>query len=354
MKIAAKYLSSTVVTYVLLVMFFLLGLQIFVEFMHEFPNIGVGNYGLYQVFIYVLLMLPYDTYQFFPMICLLGTMIALGLLASHSELVVMRTSGMSLFRITVAVMKVAIVLLLLMVLIGEVLSPSAQYKAARIKTLAMSGGKALLTKQGGWLYNNGNVLNIESVTDDGKLQGVVRYKLENGLKLKLASYAKSGVYKGKSWILKDVVQTNFRSKTVSRSHVSEKQLALNFDPKLIGIIHIDTDQKNLLDLYDYIQVRVQNGLDVSNYQFSFWQRVFAPLSVLVMILLAIPFVFVSLRNTTVGFRMLVGIILGFGFYILNQFVGPMSVVYQVPPILAAILPSLIFAVIGILVLCRVR
>ena len=104
----------------------------------------------------------------------------------------------------------------------------------------------------------------------------------------------------------------------------------------------------------YSKIRLQNGLSVANYKFAFWQRVFAPLSVIIMILLAIPFVFASMRGATMGFRMLMGVMFGFGFYILNQFVGPMSVVYEVPPILAALLPSLVFAFISIIVLIRYK
>ena len=353
-KILTKYLFSTVVSHVLLVTLFLLGLHMFIEFMHEFPSIGVGDYDFYHVVCYVLLMLPFDIYQFFPMICLLGTVIALGLLASHSELVVMRASGMSLFDIIIAVMKVALVLLLLMVLIGEVLSPVAQHKAAQLKTTAMSGGKAMLTKQGGWLYSNGSFINIHSVSNDEKLHGVTHYQLEGDLKLKSVSYAKDGITKDDGWVLKNVEQTDFELDKTSTSNFSEKHLALNFNPKLLGMIHIDTDQKTLSGLRTYIKDRLQSGLSVSKYQFAFWQRIFAPLAVLVMLLLAVPFVFVSLYNATMGFRMLVGVMFGFGFYILNQFVGPMSVVYQVPPILAAVLPSLVFIVIGAFFLFKVR
>jgi len=354
MKIITKYISSTVISYVMLVMLFLLGLQMFVEFMHEFPSLGVGSYGLDKVVIYVLLMLPYDIYQFFPMICLLGAMIALGLLASHSELIIMRASGVSLFNIASAVIKVAIVLFLLMAFIGEVLSPIAQDKAVRLKAVAMSNGKAFLTKQGGWLYNDRNIININSVSSDGKLHGITYYQFGKDLQLKLASYAKTGIYEKNGWTLKDLVQTSFKKNTTTSATFTNKRLALNFSPKLVGMIHVDSDQKTLWELDAYIKDRIQSGLGVANYRFAFWQRVFAPLSVIVMLLLAIPFVFGSLRNATMGFRMLMGVMFGFGFHILNQFVGPMSVVYQVPPILAALLPSLIFSIIGGLVLFKVR
>ncbi|MBU0744827.1 MAG: LPS export ABC transporter permease LptG [Gammaproteobacteria bacterium] len=354
MKIITKYLFKTILSYVLLVMLFLFGLQIFVEFLHEFPSIGLGNYGLPQLLTCVFLMLPYDIYQFFPMASLLGTVIALGLLASHSELIVMRVSGMSLTNIASAILKVAMVLLLIVIVLGEVLSPMAQRKAAKIKTIAISGGQALLTRQGVWLYNNRDVININLVTSNGELQGITRYQFGNDLELKLASHADSGMYQDGKWVLDNVIQTDFKDTALTSSNVSKEQLDLKFSPKLIKIGYEDPDQKNLFALNSYIKYRLQSGLDATSYEFSFWQRVFAPLATLVMILLAIPFVFGSLRSATMGFRMLTGVMAGFAFYMLYQFVGPMSVVYQIPPMLAALLPSLIFAVIGWVLLLRVR
>jgi len=82
-------------------------------------------------------------------------------------------------------------------------------------------------------------------------------------------------------------------------------------------------------------------------EFDFWQRLFQPLATLVMICLAVPFIFGPLRTGTMGLRILSGVIVGFGFYILNQFFGPFSMVYQFPPLLAAGLPTLLFATLGV-------
>ncbi len=358
MKILTQYLAKTLIAYVLLVMLFLFGLQVFIEFIHEFPSLGVGNYGLSQVLTYVILMLPYDIYQFFPMASLLGFIIALGLLASHGELIVMRTSGMSIANIVSVVIKVSIFLLVIMILLGEVLSPMAQRKASQIKTIAKSGGKVLLTKQGEiWLYHQGEggVINIGSVVNNKELHNITSYQFAaGGAKLKSISCAARGIYKDGKWVFQDMLQTEFKDAATASTTFPEKQSKLKFNPKLTGVSNLDTDQKNLFQLYSYIKHQEQTGLDSVRILFTFWQRIFAPLAVIVMTLLAVPFVFGVLRSSTMGFRMLIGVLFGFGFYILHQFVGPMSMVYQVPPILASVLPLLIFFMIGVVLLWRVR
>jgi len=73
-----------------------------------------------------------------------------------------------------------------------------------------------------------------------------------------------------------------------------------------------------------------------------------------MLFLAIPFIFGPLRSVTMGLRLVSGVVVGFSFYMLNQFFGPFSLVYNVPPFVAALLPSLLFFIIGVFLMRRVR
>lgn len=354
MRIITKYLGTTVITYILLVMLLLFGLLAFIEFMREFSCIGTGYYGLLQVLAYVALMMPSGVYQFFPMAGLLGCVIALGLLAAHSELIVMRAAGISLVNITAAIAKAAIILIVIMLVIGEVLAPLAQKIAIKRKDMAMSSGQILLTRQGVWGRSGNNFIHIDQVSSDRELQGVTRYEFDGNRKLKTASFAETGAYKDGKWLFKNVVQTTFADEKTTNATFPEQQWELTLDRRLIGMAHIDPDQKSLPQLYSYIKHRKQGGLNTKDYEFIFWQRVFAPLATLIMILLAIPFVFGPLRSTTMGLRMLVGVMVGFGFHVLNQFVGPMSAVYQISPVLAAIIPTIMFAFVGGALLLKAR
>ncbi len=346
MKIITKYIGITIITYILLVMLLLVGLLAFIEFTREFSNIGTGYYRLQQVLTYVSLTLPSGIYLFFPMAGLLGSVIALGLLASHGELIVMRAAGISLVNITVAATKAAIILIVAILAIGEVLAPIAQKIGMRQRTAAMSGGQTLFTVQGTWVRSGNNYIHIGCVLSNQELQAITRYEFDDNHKLKTASFAESGVYQDGKWRFKNIMQTSFADEKTTSSAFLEQDWELTLSRRLIGMARLDPAQESLPQLYSYIKHRKQSGLNIESYEFVFWQRVFAPFSTLIMILLAIPFVFGPLRSATMGLRMLVGVMVGFSFYILNQFVGSVSMVYQAPPILAAILPIVLFAVIG--------
>lgn len=354
MKIIHRYIGKTIVATTALVVFVLLGMEAFIEFTREFPDIGTGYYGLTEVLAYVPMILPLDIYKLFPMAGLLGSIIGLGMLATHSELIVMRASGVSITEITWAVIKAALFLTAIMLILGEIVAPFLQQKADVNKTEALSAGQTLLTRQGVWVKDRNNFIHINKVSSYGHLEGITRYNIdEQSNKLKLISIAQSADYKSNQWILNNVKQTNFTDKNITTEKIATQQWDMQLKPRLLGVTEMEANKRSLVELSHYIKYTKQSGLNATKYEFGFWQRIFQPLATVVMILLAIPFVFGPLRTVTMGLRMLAGAVAGFGFYILNQFVGPLTTVYQIPPMISAILPTLLFACLGWILLKRI-
>ncbi|MDF5068552.1 LptF/LptG family permease, partial [Vibrio parahaemolyticus] len=92
--------------------------------------------------------------------------------------------------------------------------------------------------------------------------------------------------------------------------------------------------------------------DASRYELAFWRKLTQPLSIAVMMLMALSFVFGPLRSVTMGARVLSGVVAGFTFYISSEFFGPLSLVYGISPVFGALAPSLVFLAIAIALLRR--
>ena len=136
MKIVDRYITQTVLSGTLIVLFILVGLFTFFSFIDEIDDIGKQRYGLQQVIQYIALEIPQHIYDLFPSAILLGSLLGLGILANHNELTVMRAAGLSILRIVIAVLKIGLLLTLLAMLIGETLSPlSQQYQNMKINKL---------------------------------------------------------------------------------------------------------------------------------------------------------------------------------------------------------------------------
>ena len=103
---------------------------------------------------------------------------------------------------------------------------------------------------------------------------------------------------------------------------------------------------------DYINYLEENNQDASSYRLELYNKFMSPLTMIVMLLLAASTVFGPLRSMTMGARVLAGIALGFGFYLANQIGAPFALVYGIPPILGASLPTLVFMLLAIALLRR--
>ena len=117
---------------------------------------------------------------------------------------------------------------------------------------------------------------------------------------------------------------------------------------------LDPDALSITGLYNYSKYLKQSGQVAGRYQLNMWSKIFQPLSVAVMMLMALSFIFGPLRSVSMGVRVVTGISFGFLFYVLDQIFGPLSLVYGLPPILGAILPSGAFFAISLFLLMKRR
>ncbi len=106
------------------------------------------------------------------------------------------------------------------------------------------------------------------------------------------------------------------------------------------------------DLYEYKSFLVKNNLDDSVESLTFWQKVFAPLTVMVMCLLAVPFVLGSQREGNAGQRLITGILLGLAYAVVSKLVIQFGVQINLLPVLNAIAPNILFFALAIYLLYR--
>ncbi|MFI4919331.1 MAG: LPS export ABC transporter permease LptG [Legionellales bacterium] len=354
MKILDRYVAKTVLTAIGLVTLMLTGLQVFILFLNQIGPLGHADYGIAQVSVFVLLQLPYQVYLFFPMASLIGSLIGLGTLANHSELVVMRAAGMSIGQITGSVLKASIVVVLLVTCLGETLVPQLFHYSNDYKAAALSGGQSIRTGHGIWVRSANDFILIGKVLPDVVLQDIYQFRFDLKHNLQFARHIREAKSVNKIWVAYDVEQTEF-----STGHTNTKTLkSILWDvpvkPQILKISTSEPDEMSLHELNQYLREQKHNQQNTHNYQLAFLQRIIQPITTMVMMILAIPFIFGPLRSSTMGLKMVIGISVGFGFYIMNHFMGPVSMVYQLSPVLAAFGPTFVFALIGLWLMRKVR
>jgi lipopolysaccharide export system permease protein len=354
MQILDRYIAKSVGFSTVLVLGVLLTLFAFFAFMDEAGNIGSGRYGTVQAFQYVLLTVPRLAYQLFPISALLGATIGLGVLASNSELVAMRSAGVSLATIIASVMKIGLLFVVLTVVIGEGVAPAAERYAQTLRSVAMSNKLTLRGKEGLWARDGNSFVNVRNILPGERLGQIFIFERDDKHRLVKLTQAKSAVYRKGQWVLQGMLSSDIDESGVVSTEVDEVPWQTNLSPDLLNVVTVKPNTLSIFGLYEYVQYLTDNGLDAATYEQALWGKIVTPLVTAVMVFLSIPFVFGPLRSVGVGHRILVGTLAGVGFYILNQMFTYMGLVFGFNPLLSALAPAVLAFLLGYFMLRRVH
>jgi lipopolysaccharide export system permease protein len=342
MRILDLYIGRVIASTTFVTLAVFASLSGIIKFVEQIRAIGRGNYDLAHAALYVLYGVPRDVEMFFPMSALIGGLIGIGMLASNSELIVMQAAGLSRLDIIKSVMKTAFLLIIVSMSIGEWVAPSGEAKAREIRAQAISGGSLISATNGVWAKDGDYFVNIGEVLDKGQLKKVQIYGFNESLKIDSWLSAKSAIYQEKNWLLTDVKEFVLTDGELITKNHENKIWNSSLTPKKLGVVTVTPESLSLRGLIDYLDYLEANEQDPSRYELAFWRKIMQPLTVAVMLLVALSFIFGPLRSVSMGARIMMGVFTGILFFISNEVLGSLSLVYQLPPILGAMMPSLFF------------
>ncbi|MCL1079762.1 LPS export ABC transporter permease LptG [Parashewanella spongiae] len=352
MKILDLYIARILISTSALCLLILTGLSGIIKWVDQLRVVGRGAYTVLDAGIYVLFLVPRDIELFFPMAVLLGGLIGLGMLASNSELVIMQASGLSRLQITFSVMKTAVPLMLLVMALSEWGAPVAEKKAYELRASRISSGSLIKSRQGVWAKDGEFFVNIGQVNSINRLSNITLYSFDERHKLRHMIFAKSADFISGTWKMHQVTQTHLTDSKITDSKLIEYDWQSTLTPDKLSVVSAKPESLSIQGLIDYLDYLKINRQDASQYQLALWRKIMQPFTVAVMLLVALSFIFGPLRTVTMGARVLMGVIAGFSFHICNQIFGPLSLVYELSPIVGAAAPSLLFAMIAIYLIRR--
>ncbi|CNI69364.1 MULTISPECIES: LPS export ABC transporter permease LptG [Yersinia] len=350
-----RYIGRTILNTILMTLFMLVSLSGIIKFVEQLRRVGQGDYSATSAAMFTLLTVPKDIEVFFPMAALLGALLGLGSLATRSELVVMQASGFTRMQIAASVMKTAIPLVLLTMAIGEWVAPQGEQMARNFRAQQMYGGSLLSTQSGLWAKDGSDFIYIQRVSGDKELTGVNIYHFDQQDRLLSVRYAATATFEDNLWRLSQVDESDLSNPNkVTGTQTLTGEWKTNLTPEKLGVVAMNPDSLSISGLHDYSKYLRQSGQESSRYELNMWGKIFAPFSVAVMMLMALSFIFGPLRSVPMGIRIVTGIFFGFVFYVLDQIFGQLSLVYSIPPVIGALLPSILFLLISVYLLLKRR
>ena len=342
-----RYIGNTVLAATLLAWLVVSMLEALFMFMGELGDVGRGGYSLADATLFVLLTLPGRAYQSFPIAAVIGALLGLGNLMAQSELNTFRLAGCSPARITRSVMQAGLAMLLAVVAMGEGWAPLTQHLARQLRTTAIFNDVSVQHDAGFWVRDGRRFIQVAQSGADGSLHGLVIYTPGDGPRLLSASSVSRARYMEGQWQLEDIRTSLFAAQTVVIESATHAVSAHLVEPRLAQLLTRDAQTLTLVELGRYIEYLKRNGSNVTEYRLRYWQRLATPLAVVAMLLLAVGLVLGPLARQGIGQRMLVGVVAGLVFKLVNETSLHAGLVYGIAPWVSALLPSLIVSAGGL-------
>ena len=330
----------------------LVSLSLFFLLVRELDDLGQGSYGILRMIEYLALSAPGKLVEFMPIAVLLGSILSLGSMASNSEIIAMQASGVSMPRLLGSVLQAAIVLAVISFLLADWIVPSSETAARNIKSQAQENATALRSREGLWIKDENRVLHIETLLPNGSARNIEIYRLDAQGKLITITRARQALARAGGWELRDVERSVIGAQQVQSEHLERLEYQGNLSHELLQVLMIEPRQMSSGDLLAYLEFLDENRLDAKVERLILWQKIFAPLTIVVMCLLAFPFVLGAQRQSNTGQRLLVGIILGLAFVVTDRLLTQLGNQFEVNAVLIALLPNLVFAALAAYLLLR--
>jgi lipopolysaccharide export system permease protein len=350
MRTLKRYIGREVLLATLLIFAALLMLFAFFDLIHELGDVGRGGYTMTAALLYVALHLPGRLYELFPVAALIGTLFAIAQLVANSEYTVMRASGMSLVQLGWAVLRVGIPL------------AAATFSRRRIRRPACRATRA----NGARVFARRHVAHHVATVPIGVLvqggpdvrqhpQCPREHDAARGQDLRVRSRSpldrdtrrRIGRFIGDGkWQLENVKTTELGADGTKVSTKPSLVWQTVLRPSILNVYQVAPERLDLNALYDNIRLLTNNAQKTSRFEIAFWNKVFYPAAVLVMMVLALPFAHFQRRQGGIGFRIFAGTMLGLTFFLLGRLFSNLGLLNDWPALFSAAFPLVVFVTVA--------
>ena len=312
---------------------------------HHVAFLIVVNYFRY--------LIPYLVYQLSPLGALVGVLVTLGVLSKNNEIVAFKASGISLYRLALPLLLTGIALAASLLVLDDVYLPYANQRQDALRNQIKGKPPQTYTRPQRWIFGeNFKVYNYELFDPNEKLFGGLSVvELDPAtfqMKRRVFATRARWLDTENAWVLESGWVRDFTDGAITRYQPFkvESLPELTEPPSYFHREVIQAFQMSWRDLRRYIEGLHRAGFDISTLTVQWHKKLAYPLIAPISMMLAIPFaILVGSRGAIGGIALGVGI--GISYWAVSALLEAMGGIGQLPPILAAWSPDLIFFFLGL-------
>lgn len=350
-----RYIRKMILLNIMIIFVILISLSSIIRLIDELRKIGEQHHSFFGIIFYLFLSLPKDFELFLPIVTLLGGLLGLGIFEIHNEFVIMQIFGISKLKIAISVIKASVPVLLFSLISSEWILPYSDRGLCMYQKHIQHDTYLIPKKSDSvWLMDSNYFVCIERILTYDKLLGVTLYHFDENKKLRRILFIECALFDANNiWNLLNVNELSFsQEKYISHKQISQMEWNSLLTPCMLSVLIKNPSVLSISQLYCCIKYLNQVGQNSNYYQLIFWNKILSPFSGCTMLILAFACSFGLLYQKKVSFRLFIGAIIGFMFYILNQVFKTLSITYIISPIIGSALSTVILLIISVIIIWR--
>ena len=329
MRILDRYILKPVIYIFFSCIFSFLFLYIIIDLLSNLDDILKQHASLMLLARYYLSYLPVMFVQVSPFACLLSTVYTFGKLNHNNEIIAMRSSGLSIFKIARNVLIFGFIISLLVFWVNDRFVPAALTENQKIKAQIEEGLKGNKIKKlevilNLSMYGSRNRLFFISkfFTHTKTMEGITILEHDENQNLTKKIVADKGTYVDGLWRFSQCITYNFdhNGQVIDEpSYFEEEIMAISETPRDFANLRQKPELMDIRQLQDYIWRVSRSGATtvIRNLKVDLYQRFTMPFTSIIIILLGIPFSLMTHKRATGMASIGISIIVGFLYYILD-------------------------------------
>ncbi len=315
---------------------------------------------------YLINLTPSMLYTITPLAVLIAVLVTFGVLNRNSEIVAMKATGISLYRLVIPVVSIAAVLAVGLFLFDEFYLPQANRRQEALRsTIKGRPPQTFLHPEQKWIFGQphpgepGRIFYYQFFDPDrNEFANLSVFEFDPAtFALSRRIFATRAFWNSdsNSWVFQYGWQRDFTGANVTEGSYQEfKQTAfaeIHEDPGYFKKENLQSQEMNFGQLRNYIRDLGQSGFDTMRLRVALWHKLAYPLTAIVMSMLAIPFALsMGRRGSLTGIAVAIAVALTY--FVIDNLFGAMGNVNYLPAALAAWSPDVLFGLTGGYLLLR--
>lgn len=345
-----RYLLREHLRVLALCLFGLVAVYIIVDFIEKIRRFLSYQAEPHLILRYFALKLPSVAFQITPLAILMACLLTLAILSRGNEILAMRSSGVSLYRVTLPFLMVALLVSLVMLWANDALIPRANLQAETLREVQIEGRTQSAMLQGNeiWVRLGSQTLMKGDLADESalKLYGVSLYRLKPTFRIAEMLQAKELRYEDGQWVLLSGVSRKFEADQGVTSRVFDRlPVSLNQKPEdFRQTIRVNPDALSLRALAAYVERLRQGGYNPARYATELHGRMAFPFVCLIMGLIGSAMSLMDTGSRRSGLVRGVGysLVIGFLYWATHSVALAFGRSGVLPPLLAGWTANLLF------------